>query len=168
MFVTKRIKNEIKVGDVLLSFNKANLFSRAITEVTHSDSSHAFLYIGNNKILEASLHGVAVRDLEYYLNYDKYYLGLFRLTTSEQNITTLVNYCMSLRGVKYGYAQIIYLAIMNFLGLKNNKDFQIDLPGIICSELVAMGEKYIDWYPHVKIPAHVTPEDHAQTLLRIV
>ena len=169
MNTVDKIKNNIKNGDVLLSFNRKSFVSDAIADLTNSKFSHSFLYIGKDKIVESGKKGVVIDSLDQYLNYDKYYLALSRPVDDEKLAKELVNFCLSKVGIRYAYLQIAWLGLLYFLKINKSKRLYVDFPGIICSELIAMGMEHIKRYPFApKIPAHVTPEDCAQKFKRIV
>jgi hypothetical protein len=168
--ITDLIKQNVQIGDVLLSFNKKNILSKAITEISHSDFSHAFLYIGNGKILESSIEGVVIKDLSYYLDYDKYYVSLRRPSITLLEAEEMVRFCKTKLGISYGYLQMFYAWFLFTFQLRKNKWFmRVDLPGIVCSELVAEGLQHIKRYPFKDTsPANVTPADLAANLQKIV
>jgi hypothetical protein len=165
MTVTEQIKENILPGDVLLSFDRQSWISKEIKEVTHSDYSHAFLYIGKGKILESNPGGVIIREIDSYLDYNRYFLSLFRVYFDEKRPYKLIKTCKKRLGERYGYSQIGLLWFINTFGVTS---LQLNLSGVICSELVADGIKKVGLYPFTKIPACVTPADLAEKLTRIV
>jgi hypothetical protein len=167
--IIEKIKKEMLAGDVLLSFDRKSWISKEIKEITHSDYSHAFLYIGNGKILESNPGGVIIREIEAYLDYNRYYLSLFRVYFDEKRPYKLVKACKKHLGIHYGYSQIAWLWLLSITGTIDNPFFQRDCNGFICSELIADGIKEVGLYPFgSKIPACITPADLAQKLSKIV
>jgi hypothetical protein len=112
--------------------------------------------------------GVVIDDLENYLNFDHYYLSIFRPYWDIDRSNQLVKECMTELGVKYGYLQIAWLWFLNAFRLTDKPFFEIKMPGIICSELIAIGMKEVGDYPFNKIPACVEPKDIAEKLTLIV
>ena len=43
----KRVNKVVGVGDVILTYNKENVLSQFIANVTESDWSHCAMYVGN-------------------------------------------------------------------------------------------------------------------------
>ena len=80
----QNITDNIIKGDVLLSMNVKHLISATIGKLTanetteiHGEKSHAFLYKGNGKVIEASTHGVGICSLKKYLN-PTYIVNVYR------------------------------------------------------------------------------------------
>jgi hypothetical protein len=159
MTIAEQILKEIKPGDLLLSFNKEALVSKAISEVTGSDFSHVFTYIGMGKILNAQSNGYVINKLSHYLNYDKYYLSLRRPFEDKPRAKKFIEESKKLRGVDYGFLQLFYIGLLHLLRLRRNKRVQVDLPGMTCSETVANAMYNMHMYPFdadLK-PSHVEP-----------
>jgi len=170
MKIVERIKKEAKLGDILLTFNRENLLSGAISDVADTDYSHSLIIYKHGKIIESAQSGVAVDELDKYLDYEKYYLSLRRPPLTEAQIKEFIKYCESKLGITYGYWQLFYLWFLYIFKLRNDKRYNnVDLPGIICSELIAGGQKHVGWYPYGDIcPANVIPGNLAEHLPVIV
>ena len=139
--------------------------ARLIQVGTVSRWNHAFIYIGNNKIIEAMpSKGIAVSDVSKYnsiaWNQDS------TLTDSER--IQIVNKAKDLIGTIYGFLDILILGLrilgLKFLGGKFLEKLAMR-QGVICSELVAIcydtaGKNL------VKKPEYlVTPGDLAEYLI---
>lgn len=167
------IKNNIKAGDILLSRNKKAPISLLIAGVTKSNWSHAFFYIGEGKIIESSVGGVAIHPLEKYLN-NTYDVGLFRLNkelTQEETIK-LVNNARKLAGISYGYLQLVWFLFLRLLGKSEDPDWAIDLDeGMVCSELVAHAYETIGIKFKNNLPPHLIEPvdlDESKMTIRII
>lgn len=166
------IRNNIKAGDILLSRNKKAPISKIISGVTRSYWSHAFLYIGEGKILESSIGGVAIHPLEKYLN-NIYDVGLFRINKDllEEEIFALIKNARKFAGISYGYLQLAWFLILRLFGKSEDPDWSIDVDeGMVCSELVAnayetIGIKFKDLPPHQIEPADL---DESKMTIRII
>ena len=112
-------------------------FGKLIRLGTMSRWNHCFIYIGDNKLVEANPRGVAISSLSKYpLIAWNQHEGL----TSEQR-EKISSYARSLVGEGYSFITIALL-VFRILGLKmlSNMNFFINLgkkDGFICSELVA-------------------------------
>lgn len=112
-------------------------FGKLIRLGTMSRWNHCFIYIGDNKLVEANPRGVAISSLSKYpLIAWNQHEGL----TSEQR-EKISSYARSLVGKGYSFITIALL-VFRILGLKmlSNMNFFINLgkkDGFICSELVA-------------------------------
>jgi uncharacterized protein YycO len=112
-------------------------FGKLIRLGTMSRWNHCFIYIGDNKLVEANPRGVAISSLSKYpLIAWNQHEGL----TREQR-EKISSYACSLVGKGYSFITIALL-VFRILGLKalSNMNFFINLgkkDGFICSELVA-------------------------------
>ena len=112
-------------------------FGKLIRLGTMSRWNHCFIYIGDNKLVEANPRGVAISSLSKYpLIAWNQHEGL----TREQR-EKISSYARSLVGKGYSFITIALL-VFRILGLKalSNMNFFINLgkkDGFICSELVA-------------------------------
>jgi cell wall-associated NlpC family hydrolase len=133
------IKGNIQPGDILLSRDVRSPISTVIGGITHSCWSHTFIYIGDNKIIDAIYSGVKIRPLDDYFQ-GEYALGLFRYITSltpEQQIE-LIKAARKFSGLSYGWFQLGWQLILRLLGKSEDPDWGREVkPGVICSELVA-------------------------------
>ena len=133
------IKANIQPGDILLSRAKDSPISTTIAGITHSLWSHAFLYIGDGKIIDAIYKGVKIRKLDSYLT-SEYSLGLFRYITplTEDQQTKIVSAARKFAGLQYGWLQLGWQLILRLFGKSEDPDWALEVkPGVICSELVA-------------------------------
>lgn len=159
------IINNIKPGDILLSRNKKHPVSITIANITKSNWSHVFLYIGEGKIIESSIHGVVINPLSHYLN-NKYDVGLFRTKEklSPEQTKKLIDRARSLLGIKYGFLQVLWLAILRLFGKSEDPDWSLDVDtGMICSEMIAHAYEYIGIKFKDLPPHQIEPEDIDQS-----
>lgn len=157
----KSILENIKPGDILLSRNKKNAISTTIASITKSNWGHAFLYIGDGKILESNSHGVVINPLSHYFN-TKYDVGLFRLKEelSTEQIEKLIKKARKLLGIKYGYLQLLWFLILRIFGKSEDPDWSLDVDkGMVCSELIATAYEFVD-VKFKNLPPHqIEPAD---------
>lgn len=140
-------------------------FGKLIRLGTLSRWNHAFIYIGDGKIIEANPSGVAISPLN---KYPAYYVAWNRheeLTVEQRQI--IVEHAKTMVGVSYGFVDIANLAF-RILGLKviaNTAIFEriSQRYGVICSELVA--ECYKEAGIDFGSPISVTPGDLAYRLV---
>lgn len=139
--------NKLKKGDILLSYNKDNIISQEIAKATNSSWSHAFLYIGENQIIESTGTGGGVNAA----NIDKYQMSHYQVAAlrikseiaSLEQIDLMIEYTKKDIGLKYGYFQIVYLWFIYKFNLIKDKFWQREVDsGKVCSELILRaGEK---------------------------
>ena len=163
------IRDNVIVGDMLLSRKVNSPISRVIAGITRSNWSHSFLYIGDDKIIESDWNGVVIKRLEYYLN-DKFTVGLFRVKPelTEDETDRLVKEMRKLLGIHYGYLQLVWQFILRLIGRNEDPDWAIDVDtGMICSEAMATAYKKIG--RQIKnLPPHQTePEDFDSSSITI-
>lgn len=140
-------------------------FAKLIRLGTMSRWNHAFIYIGDGKIVEANPSGVAVSPLGKYPAY--YVAWNQHEKLSDDQRKRIVEHALSMVGVSYGFVDIANLAF-RILGLKiiaNTAIFKraSQRYGVICSELVA--ECYEAAGIDFGSPISVTPGDLAYRLV---
>lgn len=138
------LKGEVRKGDILLSINKRSLVSRLIAEITDSQWSHAFLYVGDRRVIESTVNrefsGVQLNPLCHYLN-DKFVVGLYRMDDFDDvERRAAVIAAKEHLGIRYSFLQILYDLLTFTIGLENRKAWTYNAPGMKCSELI--GEVY--------------------------
>lgn len=113
-----------------------NLFGYLIRLFTFSRYDHAFVYVGNGKIVEAQPRGAILSEISKY-NGDSMIWSQDSLTASQGN--TIADKALSLRGIPYGFLDIVYLGLatigFKFQWLLNKVEREDRL---ICSQLVAL------------------------------
>jgi uncharacterized protein YycO len=138
----EQILELVKPGDVLLSLNKKSIYSKIIVEITHTEKSHALIYLGAGKVLESSFRGggVEINHISKYLN-QTYAVTLHRhKTATDKELSAVLEYIRSKVGYKYGTIQILWDGLLYLLGLYRYKMLWLDVDsGYTCSELIAEG-----------------------------
>ncbi len=130
----------------------------SIRTLTRSDYDHAFVYVGEGRIIEAEPHGCREMPLAEYAGYDM-------LADSGENLTgpqrgRIVTKARALLGVPYGYLDIARLALATFglhwSLLTRAADAE---RAMICSQIVAACGQAAsaDWLCGQESPAAVTP-----------
>jgi hypothetical protein len=155
------IRDNIKPCDILLSRNKRHPMSSIIAGITRSNWSHAFFYIGDNKIIESAVGGVAIRPLDKYLN-DIYSVGLFRLEKdlTEEQVKKVIKTARKLSGLEFGYLQLVWMFILRLFRKSEDPDWGLDVSeGVMCSELVAHAYESIGVYFKNLPPFLIEPAD---------
>jgi len=163
------IRNNIQPGDILLSRNKKMPLSTIIAGVTKSYWSHSFFYIGDNKIIESSIGGVAIHPLDKYLN-NTYDVGLFRLKDrpSQEEIEKVIKVARKKAGLSFGYCQILWYLILRLFGKSEDPDWALDIDhGMVCSELVAYAYESIGVHFKNLPPHQIEPGDIDESSLTI-
>jgi uncharacterized protein YycO len=143
----------------------SGFFGKLIRLGTMSRWNHAFIYIGDGKIVEANPSGVAVSPLGKYPAY--YVAWNQHEELSDDQRKRIVEHALSMVGDSYGFVDIANLAF-RILGLKviaNTKVFcrASQRFGVICSELVA--ECYKCAKIDFGVSYSVTPGDLAYRLV---
>lgn len=144
----KKFKMSLEVGDIVLTYNKDNFFSKGIASVTDGDYSHAMLYIGGGRIVESTGEGSHIGTI------DKYLSGMHNLCkvslVDKSKVTDVVSGISKKLGIKYGYFQnivnLLYILIYKITSIDLRKDIEIRLDDVVvCSQLVAeeIREKYM-------------------------
>lgn len=163
---------KIKPGDVLLTRLPGAFISDTIQDVTHSKWSHALLYLGNNKIIEADWKGIVINSLNKYKK-SKHVVGIFRARPDLSNEETieLVKVVCKKVGIDYGWLKLLWLGFLRLIGKSEDPDWSAKLKnGMICSELVSWGYKQIK-RPLKDLPTQLMePKDLAQSkyLYRVI
>lgn len=155
---------EPRVGDFGV-IKSTGIAARLIQLGTISRWNHAFIYVGNGKIIEARpKEGIVLKETSQY---DKIAWNQHQDLTKAQR-TAIVEKAQSLIGKTYGFLDIAILGL-RILGFKFIKGKFLEKlamrQGIICSELVAIcydssGINLIDKPEHL-----VTPGDLAEYLI---
>lgn len=153
----------MKPGDYGLT-NIDGLLGLAIgmMQVIVNDGSryeHAFIYLGNNKILEAKPFGARIADISEYSNREVVFSNL-ELTDQERD--SIVKNALTLVGTPYSFLDYLALAFAR-VGLKPKllTNFIASKKHMICSQLV--DECYrragIQLFNDGRLPQDVTPGD---------
>jgi uncharacterized protein YycO len=139
-------------------------FGRLIRLGTFSHWNHAFIYLGDGKIIEATPRGVVVGELSQYSivvwnRHDD-------LTDDER--AGVVAYAMSRLGEPYGFIDIAVI-VLRQLGLKafsvKISAFLDKRHGVICSQFASLAFRAIKRALTLKADNLVTPEDLAERVL---
>ena len=126
---------EPRIGDYgVVSSN--GFLAKLIRLGTISRWNHAFIYVGDNQIVEANPTGVAISPLA---NYPKVAWNMHEELSDDQR-TKIVDYAKSTVGRPYNFGIIAVLAL-RAIGIKifpkKATDYLAKHEGYICSELVA-------------------------------
>jgi len=122
----EELKAHCKSGDVLFSYS-GNILSRAIwfistlwTNTVHEKKvSHAFIYMGRGMIVEESLSGVVIVNIEEY-RASSYQLQAYRYTGPKINAALLVDNCRMAAGVvQYSFVELLYILIKKVFRVKH-------------------------------------------------
>lgn len=138
-------------------------FAKLIRLGTVSRWNHAFIYIGDGKIVEANPTGVAISDLA---KYDKVAWNQHELL-SDTNRYAITSYAQSTVGRPYNFGIIIMLAF-RAIGVKifprSIINYLAKHDGYICSELVAEAYAKAE-FPVCDAPDLCNPGDLAERLI---
>jgi hypothetical protein len=135
----------LRAGDILVSTENGATSAR-IRDVTFSAYSHAALYVGDGKIIDATSAGVQQRDLSA-LTKPALRVGVIRVSDlSAQQSEVVVKAASRLVGKSYNYFGLIFggvielLPAYRFFRLVTGKPLKVSPsslgPGYFCSELV--------------------------------
>jgi hypothetical protein len=139
-----------------------NWFGYLIRIGTRSRYDHAFIYIGNGKIIEAQPQGAVISDLSKYKS-DAIIWSNDKLPPATQ--LKIINLAYSKVGTPYGFLDIIYLALA-IVGIKNKWLLaRVEREDrLICSQLVALcgeGAGAVSWLCGKPNACLVTPANLA-------
>ncbi len=163
-------KSKLKKGDILL-YSGSNIVDKIIKKLDKSDYNHASLYIGEGKVIEALAkfsEGVTIRTVEESI--EKSEKVIVKRLANDVDLSMVINIANSYLDKRYGYAQIVLLAIIlisrphkynNFFFKLVNKILEdasqfilLQTNGgkkaIICSELVYRA--YDEVFPEINDP----------------
>ena len=146
-------------GDILLTYKKENLVSNGIAFVTNSDYSHALMYVGGGRVIESTGQGCHITPVDHYFGGD---YDLCRVVLNDKSkIDNVINNLHTKLGTKYGFFQnavdLFFIAIKKITGKDFRKVISVDVPGIVCSELIAKAIK--EEYGYDINAANFFPED---------
>jgi uncharacterized protein YycO len=130
---------------------------------TLSRWNHAFIYIGDGKIVEANPKGVAISNVSKYK--DIAWNQHEQLTEAQRQ--KIVKRAKQMVGEPYGFGAILVIAF-KILGLKvisKLRKFAENEKSVICSQLVAMCYSYAKIKVSDKPHAFTTPGDLAFRLI---
>jgi uncharacterized protein YycO len=130
---------------------------------TLSRWNHAFIYIGDGKIVEANPKGVAISNVSKYK--DIAWNQHEQLTEAQRQ--KIVKRAKQMVGEPYGFGAILVIAL-KILGLKiiaKLRKFAENEKSVICSQLVAMCYSYAKIKVSDKPHAFTTPGDLAFRLI---
>lgn len=166
MTLYDRVVDLIEPGDVFLSFNNGSKLSKWIANITNSEWSHVFMYIGNGNIVESTGHGgVRIGPLKKYFE-GEHDVAILRLKATEIERNILVEKVLNHVGKRYGRLQILWYLILRWIRQSENPRFQLDIQpnAMVCSEAVATGMDELGYEikPGMK-PAGVEPADFAES-----
>lgn len=125
------------MGKVIFSTNQ-KLFARGIRWLTKSKVSHASFLMADDVVTQSTfLHGVGFEDFEEFKQ-KQTMIKIFEI--EDEDYQKACNLFLADTGIKYGYFDIIYLAIS--LPLKRLIKFKNPIQdGLVCSEYTSL---YID------------------------
>jgi hypothetical protein len=173
---------KIQIGDVVLTnrmginwgslpIKIANFFKRGYEE---RNWTHAAIYIGSGKIIEAFPGGIVKRDLnESYLQGNYNLLVLRHKNTTNEMLNKAIAYCTESKGLPYDFRALVYFLLYNivphqahFLLDNDFMDLRFNVKNAyFCSELVSEGFLRAGIYCFEKAPYKVMPIDFHNDLL---
>ncbi len=153
------LKDTLEPGDVLLVEGQQR-FSAAIKLLTHSNWSHAALYIGNNELIEADLkEGVIRIPVETYKGFHTRICRPVNL--NPEDLEKIIKSLVDKQGLSYDIKNIINLLkylfpIHPFKKLKGSPFLSLgsdDPTKVICSSIIAQAYHDIGYpiFPVVKV-----------------
>lgn len=139
---------------------------RMIQRATHSWANHAFVCLGDGKIIEAMPSGVQIGSLDEY-NGARIAFNTDEVMTDAQR-SAVVEAAHSMVGDEYNFADIGALGLQS-LGWTWRLAFRmagIDGHAVICSQLVALcgTSARLDWLCGKPSALYVTPADLAERI----
>lgn len=157
----------LKKGDIILTgkdsvwaafyIQVSNVLTR---KIKHRFWSHAAIYKGDGKLIEAQPAGIIERDIQDYLN-DGSLIRAFRhrYITDEALLDRLIEKCESKVGDKYGWGGLVFFTLSSFTPISLNFVFENPIVDqwlkfdnkYFCSELI------VDSYDEIGYP--VSPFD---------
>jgi len=174
--------SQLEPGDVIITARRwadlggvfirmGNFFKRGFTERVWS---HATVYAGNGKVIEALPTGIAENDLEKkYLQGEHSIRVLRHKNASEEQRRQAVEFCRKEIGQKYENEQQLYF-VLNYLvapslrfALENNFFDRLfpDKGAYFCSELAAASYLHAGAYPFERKPRKIMPLDFYNPLI---
>ncbi|TXG82714.1 MAG: hypothetical protein E6R13_04590 [Spirochaetes bacterium] len=136
------LKKKLQPGDILLTFNRTNILSSAITTISQGDYSHGLVYLGDNLVIESTLNsennGVHINSLSKYLE-GKHDIEVLRLK-DQSKVAPFVLDLKSKLGLKYSKLQLLVLAkyfILRFFGVNIKSNIDVNILEYVCFELIA-------------------------------
>ena len=110
------LKSLASKGDLLFTFDTANLFSKIISLVDSGPWSHCAIYTGAGTVIEAIASGVCERSIDIYAD-SRYRLGLYRLRSDLQDQDNTVESDRSIIGQPYCYRKAVVVGVKKLLRL---------------------------------------------------
>lgn len=174
--------SQLELGDVIITSRRwadagglfirlGNFFQRGFTERMWS---HATIYAGDGKVIEALPKGVTENNLaERYLDGDHGLRVLRHKNASPEQKRAAVEFCRGAIGDRYEQEQQLYFVLHYLIApslrfaLENqffDKVFA-DKKAFFCSELVAAGHLHAGIYPFERKPRKIMPLDFHNPLL---
>lgn len=142
--------SKLQIGDIGFSFNRKNILSRIIfafsfwrtKEPFSKKISHAFIYMGDGLIAEASTHGIGIVSLKKYLHpkYDLYFKRYSNFLTIQEQQTIWMSAADEAGLSKYSYLQLFVFALSKIFNVQFKDYSKYDK---VCSEFVSETYKKI-------------------------
>lgn len=123
--------HKLRKGDIILTEGKKP-YSRIIQWFTESPWSHAVLYCGNNRVIEADIGGVQISPLSKYSDADGR-LAVLRTGLGPAHRREVINFCRRQLGKGYNYLGLLTAA----LGIKRRIPPE-ERPSYTCTELIGV------------------------------
>ncbi len=115
------LMDKIEIGDGIMFRDNKSIISKVISYITEGPWSHAGIYIGNGKLIEATIFGVHESYLESYKQ-DSIRIGVYRpWKITDEKRKSLMESLTKHLGKKYNYIGVIRLGIACLLRIKLDK-----------------------------------------------
>ena len=130
-----------------------------IRAVTRSDVNHAFVYVGDGRIVEANPSGAAVGNVDEYPHAIWSHMAL---TTQQRH--AIANAADTLVGTPYSWVDDACIGLADLFGWHVPEPVRARLSGrsrLMCSQLVdvAYSKAGVHLFPDGRIPGDVSPGD---------
>ena len=162
--------NNARVGDILLSIDKKSPISQIIAGMTKGNWSHVSLYVGDDKLIESTMGGTQIIEIDHYLNDESRRVGLFRVTPklTEREKALLVKKARRMLMKPYAYIQLIWYWFLRVIGKSEDKRWAVDLSrGVVCSEMVAKVYQKIGRPIKDLLPEQMEPVDFDESSVTV-
>lgn len=126
--------SDLCIGDILLIKGHKKI-SKLISKYTDSSYSHVCCYVGNKKIIEASIGGVQVNHINKYVNYT--IIRYNNPNRSTYKLNKAVKWMKSQQGKGYDYLGLVGILFSTIL--KKDRNILDGKNRYWCSELIADG-----------------------------
>jgi len=184
--MSKKDFNKLKyipeIGDaVLIHDDRPNIVGDSIEWFTNGKVSHVDLYVGNGKVIGATIKGVVEQKIKKY--FKRYYTITIRriknITVNQAVKMKLAAYSDVKKKIQYdffSYLGYIFLQLLRKLGLKEAESWDNpvdDQDKVVCSSAYDRWAKKagIDLFPDIGeeavTPRHIFESDRLETIIEV-